>query len=91
MTITGRSGSGPPVVDYRSMSSDELVDHFIDENGLAAYLDLQQRGISHSDWDWRIIARDLAAFTHGYLTFSPEYLAGLYEMQLERIAEEAAA
>ena len=72
-----------PVIDYAAMSRDELIDHFIDENGLAVFIDTQQQGIERSEWDWRLIARDLMAFSH-YLTFSPQYLEELYDMQKGR-------
>lgn len=77
--------SGPPVIDYAAMSRDELVDHFIDENGLVAFLDVQQRGIPYADWNWKRITLDLMAFSH-YLQFSPAYLKDLYEMQKGRQA-----
>lgn len=73
----------PPVIDYSHMSREELIDHFIDDNGLAQFIDTQQAGIDRSEWDWRIIARDLMAFSH-YLQFSPTYLEELYDMQRGR-------
>jgi hypothetical protein len=81
----GADEYNPPIIDYASMSRDELVDHFIDDNGLAHFLDVQYAGIEPALWDWRIIARDLYAFC-SYLTFSPEYLKELYAMQKERQA-----
>ncbi len=80
------------MIDYGRMSTDELVEHFIDERGLADFIDLQyknwpQEGDPHHKpeplppWDWRIISRDLMALSRGYLTFSPAYLKELYEMQ----------
>lgn len=75
----------PPVIDYGSMDRDQLVDHFIDENGLAKFLDTQQAGIPREEWDWRIIARDLMAFSR-YLQFSPSYCEELYDMQKQRDA-----
>lgn len=77
----------PPVIDYGHMTRDELVDHFIDENGLAQFIDTQQAGRDRSEWDWRIIARDLMAFSR-YLTFSPAYLEELYDMQTGREAAD---
>ena len=74
-----------PVVDYGRMSKDELVDHFIDENGLAAFLETQHGGPLDEHSDWPIITRDLRAFCP-YLTFSPHYLEDLYRMQKERSA-----
>jgi hypothetical protein len=75
-----------PVVDYGRMSKDELVDHFIDEGGLAAFLEVQHGGPLDEHSNWLLIARDLRAFC-SYLTFSPAYLQDLYEMQKERKAE----
>lgn len=72
------------IIDYGVMSADELVEHLIDENGLATFLDTQQAGIPKEDWDWVVITRDLQAFSHGLLTFSPGYLQELYEMQCQR-------
>lgn len=80
-----RGESEPPVIDYAAMSGDELIDHFIDDNGLAQFLDTQQAGIAREDWDWQLMARDLMAFSH-YLQFSPAYLEELYDMQKARIA-----
>lgn len=75
----------PPVIDYAHMTRDELVDHFIDDNGLAQFIDTQQAGIDRGEWDWHLIARDLMAFSH-YLQFSPAYLEELYDMQKGRQA-----
>lgn len=71
-------------IDYGHMSPDELVDHFMDEDGIAPFIDIQQKGIPFTDWDWRQITIDLQAFSRGRLTFSPEYLRDLYEMQAQR-------
>lgn len=79
----GADEYNPPVLDYGSMSRDELVDHFIDDNGLAHFIDVQQKGVDPAEWDWAILARDLRAFCP-YLTFSPEYLQELYAMQKAR-------
>ncbi len=73
-----------PVVDYGRMSRDELIDHFIDEGGLAQYLETQNGGPLGADANWPLINRDLIAFSRGYLTFSPQYLQDLYEMQKGR-------
>ena len=82
-------------MDYERLTADELVAHLIDgicplcgeesTPGLAKYLDTQQKGIPREDWDWFVITRDLQAFTRGLLTFSPEYLEELYEMQVARL------
>lgn len=82
-TVLQRSDAGPPLVNYTAMSRDELVDHFIDENGLAHFIDVQMAGTDPQAWDWRLITRDLQAFCP-YLTFSPEYLQELYAMQKSR-------
>ncbi len=73
-------------IAYGRMTPDELVEHFMDENGLAPFLDLQQEGIPLEDWNWPRIANFLGAFSRGYLTFSPAYLADLYAMQIDRIS-----
>ncbi len=77
------------MTDYARMTSEELVEHFIDDNGLAPFIDLQQKGVPFAEWDWRSLAVYLQAFSRGYLTFSPEYLEELYEMQAQRIASKA--
>lgn len=77
------------MIEYGKLSPDELVDLLLDEEGLVAFLDTQQRNIPYEDWEWDIITRDLIAFSRGYLTFSPEYLRDLYEMQRDRIAAQA--
>lgn len=82
--VAWQESSGPSLVDYASMSRDELVDHFIDENGLAQFIDTQMTGVPRSDWDWRMITRDLMAFSH-YLQFSPGYCEELYDMQKTRM------
>ena len=68
------------------MTPDEFVDHLIDENGLVRFLDVQQDKVPYEDWDWTAITLHLQAFSRGYLTFSPEYLKDLYEMQRGRLA-----
>lgn len=79
------------MMDYASLTADELVEHLIDENGLAAFLDIQQKGIPYEQWDWFTITRDLQAFSHGLLTFSPSFLHELYELQQSRLEKEQAA
>ena len=79
------------MIDYGRLTPDELVDLFIDENGLAPFVEIQQKGIPYEDWDWWRITVDLAAFSRGYLTFSPEYLKDLYEMQRARVDRRAVA
>lgn len=69
------------IVDYGAMDTEALLDHLLDENGLAPFIDTQQKGIPRADWDWRAITVFLMSFTHGRLTFSPGYLEELYEMQ----------
>lgn len=93
MNLRERRGDQTTLIDYGHMDPEELVDHFIDENGLARFIDVQQRGVPREDWDWRALTVFLQAFTKRRLTFSPEYLQDLYKMQLAReaIAEEAAA
>jgi hypothetical protein len=61
------------------------ADHFLDENGLAPFIQIQQTNIPREEWDWRAITVDLQTFTRGHLTFSPEYLEELYEMQSTRL------
>lgn len=78
-----RGESEPPIIDYGHMTRDELVDHFIDDNGLVRFIDTQQAGMPRDEWDWQVITRDLMAFSH-YLQFSPEYLEELYDMQKTR-------
>ena len=72
--------------DYGVLTAEELVEHLIDENGLVAFLDAQQKGEPYERWDWWTITRDLQAFSHGLLTFSPGYLQELYELQRSRLA-----
>lgn len=74
--------------DYGRMEPDALVEHLVDENGLVAFLDTQQAGREYGDWDWRAITVHLQGLSRGRLTFSPEYLRDLYEMQRDRIAQE---
>jgi hypothetical protein len=78
------------VIDYGRLEPDALVEHLIDENGLADFLEIQQSGIALEDWDWREITLHLQAFSRGHLTFSPDYLQALYALQCER-REVAAA
>jgi hypothetical protein len=81
----------PTTFDYGQLTPDELLDHLLDENGLAPFIEIQQTGIPREEWDWIAITVHLQGFTRGYLTFSPEYLESLYEMQRERRADEVAA
>ena len=73
-----------PDIEYGKMTPDELVEHLIDENGLAAFIDIQQANRPQDEWDWREITLHLQGFSKGYLTFSPEYLEDLYRMQKAR-------
>jgi hypothetical protein len=85
-TVSGarwEESAGPSLIDYGAMTRDELIDHFIDDNGLAQFIDTQMTGVPRHEWDWRVIARDLMAFSH-YLQFSPGYCEELYDMQKER-------
>jgi hypothetical protein len=84
-TVRDRSAVGSEI-DYGSMTTEMLVDHFIDEAGLARFIDIDQTGIPFEDWDWRSIAIHLHGFTRGHLTFSPEFLRDLYAMQKARAA-----
>jgi hypothetical protein len=81
----GADEYNPPLIDYGSMSRDQLVDHFIDDGGLAHFIDVQMAGVDASEWNWTKLASDLRGF-NSYLTFSAEYLHQLYSMQKERAA-----
>lgn len=78
------------VIEYGRMTPDEFVDHCIDENGLAGFIDTQQANNPRprDEWDWNVIAVHLQGFSRGYLTFTPAYLRDLYEMQRERLSLE---
>ena len=84
-TFEGSGEYNPPVIDYSQMDRDALVDHFIDEGGLARFIDTQQTGVDRADWNWTRITLDLMAFSP-YLQFSPSYLEEIYEMQKARAA-----
>lgn len=76
------------MIEYGRMTPDELVEHLIDEQGLVAFLDTQWANKPYEDWDWNRATVHLQGFSRGHLTFSPQYLRDLYEMQRDRLQGE---
>lgn len=79
------------MTDYGRMTLDELLDHFLDEDGLAPFIEIQQKGVPREEWDWRAITLHLQGFTRGHLSFSPEYLEDLFVLQHGRREQGKAA
>lgn len=79
-----RGESPPPVIDYMSLSPDDLAEHLLDHGGLVGFVEAQTKGLPRQDWDWTNLSRAIWALSGKTWLMMPETVESIYEMQVGR-------
>jgi 3-methyladenine DNA glycosylase Tag len=62
----------------------------IQPRGLADYLDVMTRAVFQSGMSWRVVEAKWDGFRHAFHEFDPEWVGGLGEEDVERLASDKA-
>jgi hypothetical protein len=72
----------PTVIDYTTLSAEDLGAHMLDEGGLLRFVNVQMQGVPREEWNWAGICRSIWALSGKQWLLTEGTAESIYEEQL---------